>query len=156
MDTKTTYEVSEEIEKQCVLLIDNKLRGLGWIREVDALENIGFVMCYERKRTNKPGFHFAEVRKVPQSFRAYIPHDVILTVFYPDFTMLSPNAQLVCLYHELLHIGWNYDDGCIKLEDHNIKDFHIILKTFGIDWNSLSNEDIPNILEKGVLPRDDE
>ena len=41
----------------------------------------------------------------------------------------------VLLFHELLHVGMN-DKGEYRINPHNVDDFYVILKKYGLEWSS--------------------
>jgi hypothetical protein len=69
-----------------------------------------------------------------------------VTVYDPCVSILTENQFKILLYHELKHIGTT-TEGDLKINDHDVKDFYIILKKYGIDWNR-HDVDVPDILQE--------
>ncbi|MES0334749.1 MAG: putative metallopeptidase [Candidatus Magnetobacterium sp. LHC-1] len=140
-DTIDDYiEHGKPMQKLAYAII-SKREDLQWILEYELEDKIGFVKSYEQKKTNS--IVFADCRKVSGPFKAFVPYEVLITT-YPPFEHLTPNQQKIVIWHELKHIGWS-DEGTVKLNDHDVKDFYIILKKYGIDWDR-HGQDVPDIL----------
>jgi hypothetical protein len=145
MSKTTDYEPAPDVQSLANKIIKIK-PDLKWILEDDFIDSIGYVRSFVPK-ANKPDVP-ADCRKVPGPFRAYIPFDILITVYEPCLHLLSENQFKILLYHELKHIGVNTDNE-LKVNDHDLKDFYVILRKYGIDWNRL-DVDVPDILQEGV------
>lgn len=143
MSKSTDFEPAPDIMELANKIIAVK-KDLQWIIEDDFLDSIGYVRSFIPK-PNKPDIA-ADCRKVPGPFRAYIPYQIIITVYEPCLHLFSDNQFKILLYHELKHVGLNTDFE-LKINDHDIKDFYFILKNYGIDWDRLDVE-VPDILEE--------
>lgn len=102
---------------------------------------VGFVLSQESKKGEK--ITYADCRKVPEVYRAYLPYDFIITFYDMNIGLLNENQQKVLMYHELRHIG--IGERGLKIVPHNIDDFSSILTKFGMDWDE-PGEELPDIL----------
>lgn len=115
---------------------------LYFIKEYDI--KIGYVKSYEKKQGEK--VTYADCRKVPEVYKAYLPYDFIITFYERNTGFLNENQLKVLMYHELRHIG--IGEKGLKLVPHDIEDFSDILTKYGLDWNSHGKE-LPDILGSG-------
>ena len=136
------YEIDYDVAKLAEKIVE-ACKDLSWIKDYDI--SIGFVRCSTAKQ-NRANVA-ADCRKVAGPFKAFCNHDIVITVYSPVFDSYSENQQKVILWHELKHIGWSEDS--VKIEDHDVKDFYVILKAMGMDWNRL-DEDVPDILNSVI------
>lgn len=63
--------------------------------------------------------------------------DYIIEVSGDLWDQLTDIVKEILIYHELLHIYVTTNksgETVYKLADHDVKDFSIIVKTFGVDW----------------------
>lgn len=151
MSTQIDYEVDDNIKMLCEKIMRVK-QDLHWIMEYQLLDKIGYVRAYVDKRSTGSTV-FADCRIVPGPYRAFIPYEILITVYHPTASMLNDNQFKLLLYHELKHI--NYGNNGVVLRKHDVQDFYIILNQYGIDWASFGNEKVPDILEeKGEYTHD--
>lgn len=102
---------------------------------------IGYVISQEKKSGDK--ITYADCRKVPEVYRAYLPYDFVITFYERNTGYLSENQQKILMYHELQHIGMG--EKGVKIVPHDIEDFSNILSKHGLDWNDPGQE-LPDIL----------
>lgn len=134
------YEPSPEIEKLAGKVLD-KIPELSYIREYEI--KIGYVLSYEKKTKDGEAV-FGDCRKVNGPYQAFLPYDIIVTVYEPNACEFTENQMKVLLWHELKHIEIGLKG--IKVKDHNVKDFRSIIDRLGLDW-SQPGEEIEDILE---------
>lgn len=104
---------------------------------------IGFVNNENYKR---PGGRtvYADTVKVSDTYKPWLPYDFIIT-FYGDSDTLTENQRKVLMYHELKHVGIGQKG--LKIVQHDVEDFKIILDEHGIDWSSpFITDDLKDIL----------
>lgn len=135
--------IREAEKSESLRLLGNKIikkfPEFSFIREWNI--KIGYVISQESKRGEKTAY--ADCRKVPEVYRAYLPYDFIITFYDMNIGLLNENQQKLVMYHELRHIGMG--ERGLKIIPHNIEDFSSILTKFGMDWN-VPGEEIPDIL----------
>ena len=141
--TTIDYEPAPDIMELAEKIIMRK-SDIKWILDDDYFHLIGFVRSHISK-TNSPDVP-ADCRKVPNPFRAFVPYDIIITVYEPCANLLSENQFKILLYHELKHIGTTQEQN-LKVNDHDTKDFYVILKNYGIDWQRYDSQ-VPDILKE--------
>lgn len=99
------------------------VRGYGW--------QIGYVMSREAPAGERP--KLADCRRVPLTYRAWLPFDFVVTFYEPNITWLSEEQREVLMIHELLHVGIT-DKGKPKLVKHDVQDFRALLERYGLGW----------------------
>lgn len=80
----------------------------------------------------------AECEKVADKNKWAIPCDFTITVYEPNVTRFSKEQLRTLLFHELLHVGIEFDcDGKEKyfIRPHDYEDFKIITDRYGTDWS---------------------
>jgi hypothetical protein len=107
-----------------------------------ASARVGYVVSHENKSGEK--IVYGDCRKIKEVYKAYLPYDFIITFYDCHTNMLNENQMKVLMLHELGHIeygtrGW-------KLRPHDVEDFKQILRKYGLDWSTLDNRDVPDIL----------
>lgn len=103
---------------------------LHWIRQTRV--RIGYAEAdHEKKEVDK--LVFADCRKVPDLYQAFIPYDFIITVYTPNAMMLSDEQREIMMYHELLHVGIK-GNGDLYVVPHDIEDFDRIIDRYGLHW----------------------
>lgn len=135
-------EVSPELQRLGESVI-NGLPDLQFIKEYDI--KVGYVMSYERKRSGRKLVN-ADCRKVTGTYLAYLPFDFVITFYEPNMSYMTDNQQKILMYHELKHIG--IGEKGLRIEDHDIVDFHVILHRYGLTWDGFRS-DVPDILAGG-------
>lgn len=115
---------------------------LYFIKEYDI--KIGYVKSYEKKQGEK--VTYADCRKVPEVYKAYLPYDFIITFYERNTGFFNENQLKILMYHELRHIG--IGEKGLKIVPHDIEDFKDILKEYGLDWGEPGQE-VPDILGAG-------
>lgn len=131
-----------EVSRSLKMLADKiikKYSEFSFIKEWNV--KIGYVISHEKKNGEK--ITYADCRKVPVVYKAYLPFDFIITFYEYNTDALNENQLKVLMYHELKHITMG--ERGLKLRPHDIEDFNSILDTYGLDWNGFGKE-IPDML----------
>lgn len=103
---------------------------------------IGFVRSYETK--NKDGKAvLGTCEKVNEKYKAYLPYDYIITIYYNNAYYLNDNQYKLLIYHELKHI--TIGNRGLAIRPHDVEDFRDILRDFGLSWSNINSE-VPDIL----------
>lgn len=157
---KMSKEVREEITRELARKLgirdaepNDKLRDLAeaiickyrefqFIKAFDI--RVGYVSSYEKKTGEK--ITYADCRKVPVVYQAYLPFDFIITFYEYSTEYMSENQKKILMRHELQHIRFN--KGQLSIRPHDIEDFKDILEQYGNDWNKIGNE-VSDILSEG-------
>lgn len=85
---------------------------------------------------------FAQCEKVAEKYKWGIPCDFTITVFEPNVAKFNEAQLRVLLFHELLHIGVEFNDDGISfsVKPHDLEDFKLIVDRFGTDWCKVDDE----------------
>lgn len=104
--------------------------------ELEYLRNAPIKIVYlgsEHKKKRKNGKILGECEKVQEKNKWGIPADFTITIFEPNVEGLTEDQIKILLYHELLHIGKDYN----SINPHDLEDFKSIISQFGVDWNEV-------------------
>jgi hypothetical protein len=134
-------EPSNELRYLATKII-NRYPEFAFIKEFDI--KIGYVISQQRKSGEKTTY--ADCRKIPDVYRAYLPYDFIITFYERNTGFLNENQLKVLMYHELKHVGIGMKG--LKITPHDIEDFKDIISEYGMDWNSYGKE-LPDMLGGG-------
>lgn len=130
MDTEF-YKESEKYKLIAEKVI-NEHDELAWIPNC---VNIAYCSSLKEK-TRNGGDVYGECKKVEEVYKVFIPYDFII-IIYDQICFKMTDEQLeILLYHELLHVGINEKDGKTeyKINPHDVEDFSVILRQYGLDW----------------------
>ena len=126
---------------------DPALRALGrkilrekfkWISEQKI--RVGFVYS-ESEKKSQGRLVYGECRKVPGTYRPWVPYDFVIVFYEPNVMLMDYKQQEILMEHELRHIGVS-DSGELRIEPHDIEDFRPIIDEYGMDWSyTESNKD---------------
>jgi len=136
------YEPAGDIKELAEKIINAKPE-LAFIHECEI--KIGYVMAYESKKRQGRSV-YADCRKINGSYLAYLPYDILITVYEPNISWLTENQRKIVIYHELRHIDVN--ERGITVKPHDIEDFESILREHGLGWSQPGN-DVIDILAGG-------
>lgn len=83
------------------------------------------------------------IMKVRQPYRQLLagsgnPADFVVCVFGYHAEGKSRNWLKILILHELMHIDYLF-----KLRDHDVKDFRLLIKQYGLDW--ADDNELPDI-----------
>lgn len=93
----------------------------------------------EQAKTQNGKIIFAQCEKVAEKYKWGIPCDFTITVFEPNCEDLTPDQLRILIFHELLHIGIDFNSSgqeVFKINPHDLEDFKYIIDRFGTDWIS--------------------
>lgn len=103
---------------------------LRWIRQ--AKVRIGYCASdSDKKQVDK--LVFADCRKVPDLYKAFIPYDFIICVYEPNAMLLTDEQKQILMYHELLHCGIK-PSGELYVVPHDVEEFDTIIDKYGLHW----------------------
>lgn len=124
------YEKSAEYRKLGNSVIRDH-EDLHWIREQKI--RIGYVSSDNEKKLAGGRLVFAECKKVPDLYQAFIPYDFLIVVYYPNALLFDEDQMEILMYHELLHVGVDAS-GKLYVVPHDIEDFYKIINQYGMGW----------------------
>lgn len=133
-------EPSKKMAKLGEAVIEH-IKELHYIKDYGV--KIGYVISFETKKSNKK-IVFADCRKVSAPYTAYLPYDILVTVYEPNASLFSENQQKILMWHELKHI--EVGPRGVTVRPHDIEDWESIIKKFGIKWSEFGRE-VPDILK---------
>ena len=108
----------------------NDHSDLRWIRQTKV--RIGYAEAdHTKKEVDK--LVFADTRKVPDLYQAFMPYDFIITFYIPNVMLLTEEQQEILMYHELLHIGLK-GNGELYVVPHDVEEFDKIIDRYGLHW----------------------
>jgi len=131
------YQESEEAQElalEVLKIYDNKFYFIN-------PEDILFV-----EELNKRPRFIAKIRLLEQPLTLLSDKRFILEIARQNWDMLSHNQRILVIYHELLHIKFNFEFNKYELKQHDVEDFSEILSVFGLGWAD-EGTDVPNILD---------
>ena len=131
-------EPSRELRRMAEKII-KKYPEFWFIREWNI--KIGYVLNYRKKDGERTVY--GDCRKVPDSLKAYLPYDFVITFYARNTEMLSQEQLQVVMLHELTHI--DLTEKGLRVKPHDIEDFKKILDEFGTNWSEYGAE-LPDIL----------
>ena len=111
----------EEIAEEIIYLRDN----LYHIRENDY--SIGYF--YKNGDDTGDCKSLGTCQRVTGILEYYTDHDYIICINERVLGTMSDAQLEILLYHELMHIGEDFD-----IVKHDVEDFYTLLKEFGVDW----------------------
>lgn len=91
----------------------------------------------DKAKTGKNKVINAECEKVQDKNKWAIPCDFTITVYEPNVTKFTKEQLRTLLFHELLHVGIEFENGKEKyfIRPHDYEDFKIITDRYGTDWS---------------------
>lgn len=84
------------------------------------------------KKKSKGNIVHGLCEKVQEKNKWGIPADFTITIFEPNVVGMSEEQLRILLFHELLHIGEDY-----QLAPHDLEDFRYIIDRYGVDWDEV-------------------
>lgn len=78
-----------------------------------------------------------ECMLVKDPYPAYCDADFLIVIYAPNVSHLSRDQKKILLYHELLHVETEDQDGemVCKIRPHDVEDFRRIIDRYGLDWS---------------------
>ena len=83
---------------------------------------------------------YGECEKVPDKYQWAIQADFTITFYTENVSGFSERQKRILMEHELRHIGGR--DGRLFVNPHDIEDFAVILKNYGMNWTTPENEPV--------------
>lgn len=125
------YKVSEPLQAMGEAMIREAFPGL-------AECNIAYLIS-DKEKNSKGRTVYADVKKVPDMWRAITGLDFVITYYLDAFAEdVSNEARRVLMKHELMHIIFAPDTDGIEGEratrGHDVEDFGAIIEEYGYDW----------------------
>lgn len=123
MDSRT---VSEYYTEMAAELIKEE-------EELAYLRNPPITIMYlesTHKKKSGGGLVYGQCEKVAEKNKWGIPADFTITIFQPNTEGMTEAQLKILLFHELLHIGRDYD----SVTPHDLNDFKYIVARYGADW----------------------
>lgn len=131
--------LNDEYSEIAQALIDSE-DVLEYIRESQV--SIVYLSSDLKKMDNGRIVH-AQCEKVADKYKWGIPADYMITVYEPNVLGFTDEQMKILLFHELLHIHIEYQDGEEKYttNPHDLEDFKYIIDRFGTDWSRVTGEE---------------
>lgn len=107
------------------------------------MDNIACVSVTNKDRPAKKGIW--EVKAVTPPVNIFCTKEYIITVYSQDWEAMNDKHRRLLVADALCSIS---PDGNGKLIPFDMKDYNIMLRTFGVDY--LENPDVPDILSDDV------
>lgn len=123
-----TRKISEYYTQLAEELIRTEEK-LGYLK--NAPVRIVYLESTHKKRGKGKIIH-GQCEKVLEKNKWGIPADFTITIFEPNVAGMSEDQLRVLLFHELLHIGEDFE-----LAPHDLEDFRYIIDRFGSDWDEI-------------------
>lgn len=89
--------------------------------------------------------------RIDEKYKWGLPADFTITIYEPNVRGFTEEQMRILLFHELLHIKIDYQDGEEKYSTnpHDIEDFRYIIDRFGSHWDEVTGEE-PMIFRTSV------
>ena len=93
----------------------------------------------EHEKKSKYKTVYGQCEKVQEKYKWAIPSDFTITVFEPNVVDFTEEQIRILLFHELLHVGVEQNDGSesYSIIPHDLEDFKIIIDRFGTSWSEV-------------------
>lgn len=81
---------------------------------------------------------YGQCEKIQEKYKWGIPADFTITLFEPNIATKSPEAIRRIIFHELLHVGVEFNnDGTetYNVIPHDLEDFKLLIDRWGTDWS---------------------
>lgn len=125
------YEKSIEYRKLGQEVI-REHEDLRWIREQKI--RIAYLESdLEKKKAGGRQLVFAECKKVPDLYKAFIPYDFIIVFYQPNVQLMDDDSVRTLMRHELMHVGLS-DTGQLYVVPHDVEEFDRIIEDCGLHW----------------------
>lgn len=121
-----------EISKEYAAIGAALIRQRDELRHLESATIIYLESEHEKKRNKKKVLGLCE--KVQDKNKWAIPADFTITFYKPNIAALTEEQKVAVVYHELLHVGWDEEEGA-SIIPHDTEDFMAVLELFGVRWN---------------------
>lgn len=136
---------NETLEKDSDLELDDiRLEVADDVREIGqkviTQENLKFMNArigYVKVWPHVSKTVLARCIKTNKELRFFSSHDYIVEVSADVWSKLTEELKYILVYHELLHIditSGKSGEEKYNLRDHTVKDFHSIIRKYGMNW----------------------
>ncbi len=125
------YEMNEKYASMAFAVM-HAVPELRWIYQSGI--SIGFMSCFKPKKSGKKAV-LGECVKVADLYGPFCPFDFLIVIYEQNIIGLTENQLKVLLWHELKHVGWNFDKDHAEIVPHDIEDFYSIIDRFGSRWS---------------------
>lgn len=121
------FEISQELEDLSKEVIEKEHLDFGEAK-------LGFLLVdpYISKTT------VGRCMRTNKELKFFSKYDYIIEMSKEAWEAIDDKVRYILMYHELLHIHMENDEKTQEvkflLKDHDVKDFYIIIKKYGIDW----------------------
>ena len=94
-------------------------------------------LASDKAKTGKGKIIHAECEKVADKNKWAIPCDFTITVYEPNCEGFTEDQLYILLFHELLHVGIEFEDGKERyyIRPHDYEDFKLIIDRYGTNWS---------------------
>lgn len=127
------FEVSESLRDMAAKVIAENESLLHLETELDRI----LFMYSDQNKTSKGKTVYADTEVIKEKFREVMAYDFVITFYKPPTQFLSDEKMERIMYHELRHVGIDYegeDDVKLYIVPHDVEDFRDMINTWGIDW----------------------
>lgn len=95
---------------------------------------IAWLSSDKAKQTNGK-IVFGECSKVTEKYDWCCPYDFTITIYEPNVNDFTEEKIKILLEHELMHIGYDPENGRMWCAPHDAEEFIEIIRKYGIDWS---------------------
>ena len=126
------YRVSEDYRRIGYDVMENTEELLS-LKSADC--RIEF-LASEHKKTSNGKPVLGECIKVQDLYKPFCPYDFLIVFYEPNIEGLSEDQLYILAEHELLHVGYEDNDGEPRyfVKPHDYADFKQITEKYGADW----------------------
>lgn len=132
-------KINNDYRKVAERLISKKPE-LAYIK--DSSVKVIYLESDAAKKADKDKVILGECERVQSKNQWAIDADFTITVYTPNIIGMSRKQIEILLFHELLHIGidWNDNGECFYVRKHDLEDFKIIIDKYGTDWAKVTTD----------------
>jgi hypothetical protein len=129
-----TRHISEEYAEIAAKVLENEPS----LKDIVNSQATIVYLASDKAKTAKNKTVFAECEKIADKNKWAIPADFTITVYEPNCVGFTEDQLYILLFHELLHVGIDYQDGGEEkyyIRPHDYEDFKLIIDRFGTNWS---------------------
>ena len=130
-DTRSMNEFYQQIAKELI-----EVRP-----ELEEIRNSNVqivLLSSTHKAKSKGKLVFGQCEKVAEKYKWAIPADFTITIFEPNVEGFTDEQLSILIFHELLHVGVEYDEESgeekYSIVPHDLEDFKTIVDEYGTNW----------------------
>lgn len=113
------------------------------VAEIEDFEDIRIaqpkicVLDCNKPRKSEGRLIFADIKPVPEQYKALCEFDYIITMYTPNTALLNDMQFKILLEHELRHVNIvNGSKGIVYgTVGHDFEDFYAIIDKYGMEWS---------------------